>query len=184
MLPRDFKFICFTRGKLPSCYLWMYTSTTASTSSCAATTRLRPHALYVNLVVHRGYLPPVAATSPQLRRASECLGKSRGSSRRSSSTTPGSSSTTSPPLRVRVPQHIARLVAPTRRRLLRVAQSRRRLLRAPRLRLAATLALLQPRRGARLLALWQHWLYFEYAARLHDVVFRSHRVDHSSLLVF
>jgi hypothetical protein len=29
----------------------------------------------------------------------------------------------------------------------------------------------------------QHWLYFEYAARRHDVVFRSHRVDHSSLLV-
>jgi hypothetical protein len=29
----------------------------------------------------------------------------------------------------------------------------------------------------------QHWLYFEYAARRHDVVFRSHRIDHSSLLV-
>jgi hypothetical protein len=42
-------------------------------------------------------------------------GTSRGSSRRSSSTTPpraGSSSTTSPPPRVRVPQHVARLVAP------------------------------------------------------------------------
>jgi hypothetical protein len=24
------------------------------------------------------------------------------------------------------------------------------------------------------------WLYYEYAARRHDVVFRSHRVDHSS----
>jgi hypothetical protein len=24
------------------------------------------------------------------------------------------------------------------------------------------------------------WLYFEYDARRHDVVFRSHRVDHSS----
>jgi hypothetical protein len=56
------------------------------------------------------------------------------------------------------------------RRLLRVAQSRRRLLRVPRLRLAATLALLQPRRGARLLALRQHWLYSECAARHHDVV--------------
>jgi hypothetical protein len=72
----------------------------------------------------------------------------------------------------------------TRRRLLRVTQSRRRLLRAPRLRLAATLALLQPRRGARLLVLRQHWLYFEYAARRHDVVFRLHRIDHSSRLVF
>jgi hypothetical protein len=49
----------------------------------------------------------------RLRRASECLGTSRGSSRRSSSTTPpraGSSSTTSPPPCVRVPRHIAQLV--------------------------------------------------------------------------
>jgi hypothetical protein len=53
----------------------------------------------------------------RLRRASRCLGtsrgSSRGSSRRSSSTTPrraGSSSTTSPPPRVRVPRHVARLV--------------------------------------------------------------------------
>jgi hypothetical protein len=30
----------------------------------------------------------------------------------------------------------------------------------------------------------QHWLYFEYAARRHDVVFGSHRVDHSSRLIF
>jgi hypothetical protein len=30
----------------------------------------------------------------------------------------------------------------------------------------------------------QHWLYFEYAVRRHDVIFRSHRVDHSSRLVF
>jgi hypothetical protein len=58
-----------------------------------------------------------------------------------------------------------------RRRLLRVAQSRRRLLRAPRLRLATTLALLQPHRGVRLLVSRQHWLYFEYTARLHDVIF-------------
>jgi hypothetical protein len=27
---------------------------------------------------------------------------------------------------------------------------------------------------------WQHWLYFEYAACRRDVVFQSHRVDHSS----
>jgi hypothetical protein len=53
----------------------------------------------------------------RLRRASGCLGMSRGSSlgssRRSSSTTPpraGSSSTTSPTPRVRVPRHVARLV--------------------------------------------------------------------------
>jgi hypothetical protein len=30
----------------------------------------------------------------------------------------------------------------------------------------------------------QRWLYFEYAACRHNVVFRSHRVDHSSRLVF
>jgi hypothetical protein len=52
-----------------------------------------------------------------LRRASGCLGTSRGSSRgssccSSSTTLPraGSSSTTSPPPRVRVPRHVARLV--------------------------------------------------------------------------
>jgi hypothetical protein len=56
----------------------------------------------------------------------------------------------------------------------------RRLLRAPRLRLAATLALLQPRRASRLPVSWQHRLYFEYAARRRDVIFRSHRIDHSS----
>jgi hypothetical protein len=71
-----------------------------STLSCAATTRLS-----------------TAAALHQLRRASGCLGTSRGpsrgSSRRSSSTTlprAGSLSTTSPPPRVRVPQHVARLV--------------------------------------------------------------------------
>jgi hypothetical protein len=49
----------------------------------------------------------------RLRRASGCLGTSRGSSRGSSSTTSpraGSLSTTSPTPRVRVPRHVARLV--------------------------------------------------------------------------
>jgi hypothetical protein len=49
----------------------------------------------------------------RLRRASECLGTSHGSSRGSSSTTPpraGSSSTTSPTPHVRVPRHVAWLV--------------------------------------------------------------------------
>jgi hypothetical protein len=156
-----------------------------STSPCAATTRLRPHALYVDLAVHREYSSPLSrlqrstSTTPCVRVprhvtrlvtrlvaplivdysglvvdyftsaahpgasarraarhaarraahrrplrarrrllhlccASGCLGTSRGSSRsssrRSSSTTPGSSSTTSPPPRVRVPRHVARLV--------------------------------------------------------------------------
>jgi hypothetical protein len=70
-----------------------------STSSCTASTRLHS---------------PGCSDLPQLRRASGCLGtsrgSSRGSSRRSSSTTPGSSSTISPPPRVRVPRHIVRLV--------------------------------------------------------------------------
>jgi hypothetical protein len=92
-------------------------------------------------------------------------GSSCGSSRRSSSTTlprPSSSSTT--PLRVRVPPHVARLVlrliaplivdyftyaarpgASARHAARHTAH--RRLLRAPRLCLAAMLALLQPRRA-------------------------------------
>jgi hypothetical protein len=87
----------------------------------------------------------------RLRRASGCLGTSRGSSRGSSSTTPpraGSSSTTSTTPRVRLPRHVVRLVSwlvvdyfaytarlgasarhAARRRLLRLAQARRRLLR-------------------------------------------------------
>jgi hypothetical protein len=107
------------------------------------------------------------------------------------------SSTTSPTLRDRVPRHVARLVAwlvawlvvnyfayvarpGASARCAARHTTHRRLLRAPRLRLAATLALLQPRRAWWLLVSWQHWLYFEYAACRHDVVFRSHRVDHSS----
>jgi hypothetical protein len=96
-------------------------SATGSTStlSCAATTRLRLHTLYVNLVVHREYSSPLSRLQRllRLRRASGCLGTSRGSSRSSSrcssSTTPPracSSLTTSPPPRVRVPRHVARLV--------------------------------------------------------------------------
>jgi hypothetical protein len=105
-----------------------------STSPCAATTRLRPHVLYLNLAVCRDYSSPghtcsVSTSSctastrlhcpgcsdlHRLRRASGCLGtsrgSSRGSSRRSSSNTPGSSSTTSPTPRVRVPRHVARPV--------------------------------------------------------------------------
>jgi hypothetical protein len=50
-------------------------------------------------------LAPVKAESIFLRRASDCSGTSRGSSR-------GSSSKTSTMSRVRVPRHVARLVAP------------------------------------------------------------------------
>jgi hypothetical protein len=108
-----------------------------------------------------------------------------------------SSSTTSPTPRVRVPRHVARLVSPlavdyfayakrpgaSARRAARYT-ARCRLLCAPRLRLAATLALVQSRRVSRLLVSRQHWLYINYAAHRRDVVFRSHRVDHSSRLVF
>jgi hypothetical protein len=64
-----------------------------SSSPCVATTLLRLHALYVNLVVHRDYSSPGrigCSDLPRLRCASGCLGtsrsSSRGSSRRSSST--------------------------------------------------------------------------------------------------
>jgi hypothetical protein len=93
-----------------------------STSWCTASTRLHS---------------PGCSDLHRLRRASGCLGTSRGSSggssRCPSSTTPGSSSTTSPPpLRPgasarRAARHAARRAA--RRRLLGLAQARRRLLR-------------------------------------------------------
>jgi hypothetical protein len=117
----------------------------------------------------------------RLRRASGCLGTPRGSSRDSSRR---SSLTTPPTPRVRVPRHVVWLISPlvidyfTSRRLVvdyfayaaRPGASahhaaRRRLLRAPRLPLAATLALLQPRCASRLLVSHPHWLYFDYAAR-------------------
>jgi hypothetical protein len=106
-------------------------------------------------------------------------------------------SITSPTPRDQVPRHVARLVAWLVAPLVvdyfaYVARpgasarraARHRLLCVPRLRLAATLALLQPRRASRLLVSRQHWLYINYAVRHRDVVFWSHRVDHSSRLVF
>jgi hypothetical protein len=115
-----------------------------------------------------------------LRRASGCLGSSRGSSRLSSSTT---SYTTHPDALARravrrrllrlarlIARHVARLVVDyfayaahpsvSAWRAARHA-TRCQLLRVPRLRLAATLALLQPRRASRLLVSRQHWLSFE-----------------------
>jgi hypothetical protein len=122
------------------------------------------------------------------RRASGCLGTSRGSS-----------STSLPTPRIRVPRHVAWLVidhASSRR-----STSRRSVALALDVRSIApsrgsttpcrhstccpvALALLQPRRTSRLLVSRQHRLYFEYATRRRDIVFRSHRVDHSSRLVF
>jgi hypothetical protein len=126
----------------------------------------------------------------RLYRVSGCLGTSRGSSRGSSHR---SSSTYSPTPCVRVPRHVARLVSPFVVDYFAYAARpgasarhavRRRLLCALRLRLAATLAPHQPLRASRLLVSRQHWLHFEYVACRHDFVFRSHRVDHSSRLVF
>jgi hypothetical protein len=103
----------------------------------------------------------------RLRRASGCLGTSYGVGARLVA-----------PLVVDYFAYAARPGASARR------VACRRLLRAPRLRLADTLALLQPRHASRLLASRQHWFYFEYVAHRCDVIFRSHRVDHSSRLVF
>jgi hypothetical protein len=145
----------------PRCALRLLVSgrtRSTSTSPCAATTRLRPHALYVDLAVRCDYSSPAARALRQphraprllvstlpaaaiyldsaarpgasarraarhvarraahrrllrarrrllhLRRASECLGTSCGSSRGSLR---GSSSTTSPTPCVRVPRHVA-----------------------------------------------------------------------------
>jgi hypothetical protein len=98
----------------------------------------------------------------RLRRVSGCFGTSHGSSLRSSSSTSprvGSSLTTSPTPCVRVPQHVVWLVSPlavdyfayavrpgSSARRAACYTARRRLLLAPRLRLAATLALLRVRR--------------------------------------
>jgi hypothetical protein len=130
----------------------------------------------------------------RLRRASGCFGMSRSTSRGSSLR---SSSTTLPTPHVRVPRHVARLVSPlavdyfayaarpgaSARRATRHT-ARRRLLHAPRLRLVATLALLEPRRASRLLVSRQHWHYINYDVLHCDVVVWSHRVDHSSRLLF
>jgi hypothetical protein len=122
----------------------------------------------------------------RLRHVSGCLGTSRGLSR-------CSSSTTLPTPRIRVPQHIARLVVDHTSSL--HSTSRRSVALALVVRPIApsrgsttpcrhstccpvTLALLQPRRASRLLVSRQHRLYFEYATRHRDIVFWSHRVDH------
>jgi hypothetical protein len=114
----------------------------------------------------------------RLRRATGCLGTSRGSSRgslrRSSLTTlpragsssttllrAGSPSTTSPPPRVRVPRHVARLVAGLSRGLLRRSSSTT----PPRAGSSSTTSppprVWVPRHVARLVV-----DYFTYAARL------------------
>jgi hypothetical protein len=95
--------------------------------------------------------------------------------------------------RVHVPRHVVRLISPlvvdyfayaARSGASARRAARRRLLRVPRLRIAATLALLQPCRASRLPVSRKHWLYFEYATHRRDIVFRSHHVEHSSRLVF
>jgi hypothetical protein len=90
----------------------------ASAARLGASTRRTAHHAARHAARHRLLrLAQARRRLLHLRRASGCFGtsrgSSRGSSRRSSSTTPpraGLSSTTSPPLRVRVPRHVARLV--------------------------------------------------------------------------
>jgi hypothetical protein len=111
----------------------------------------------------------------------------RREARRSSSTTPGSSSTTSTPPRVRVPRHVARLVMPLVTPLV--------------VDYSASCSLVVDYSVRRDFVLRPRWLYFSHAVgrdylpcgntgstsstpRRHGVVFRSHRVDHSSRLVF
>jgi hypothetical protein len=81
-----------------------------STMPCAVTTRYPAARLYINYVVRPGVSARRAACRRllQLRRASGCLGTSRGSSRGSSRR---SLSTTSPTQCVRLLRHVARLVA-------------------------------------------------------------------------
>jgi hypothetical protein len=207
-----------------------------STSPCAATTRLLPHALYVDLAVRRNYSSPAAralrrprraprvlaftlpaatvyldyAARPgasarraarhaarraarrrllllaqarrrllRLRRASGCLGTSRGSSR-------GSSSTTSPTPRVWVPRHVARLIACRQPLRLRRASgclgtsrgSSRGSLRRSSSTTSPTSRVRVPRHVARPVTrlivdysvrrdfvLQPHWLYFSHAVR-------------------
>jgi hypothetical protein len=120
----------------------------------------------------------------RLHCASGCLGTSRDSS---STTSPraGSSSTTSPMPRVRVPRHVARLVAPLVvdyfAYVVHPGASAHRAARRRLLRLRRASGCLGT---SRLLVSRQHWLYFKYATRRRDVIFRSHRVDHSCRLVF
>jgi hypothetical protein len=101
-----------------------------------------------------------------LRRASGCLGPSRGSSRGSSSTTSpraGLSSTTSPTSRVRVPRHVARLVvdhAPSR-----CSTSRQSVALAFAVRpIALSRGSTTPCAATRFVVR-SHWLYFSHAMR-------------------
>jgi hypothetical protein len=130
-----------------------------STSMCAATTRLRPHMLYVNLVVRREY----SSSLSRLQRSTSPTPRARVPQHVARHVTrlvallvvDYLSSTTSPTPRGQVPRHVAWLVAPlvvdyfayaarpgaSARRAARHGV-RRRLFRAPQLPLAATLALL------------------------------------------
>jgi hypothetical protein len=122
---------------------------------------------YFNYAAHPGATARRAARHRllRLRRATKCLGTSRGSSR-------GSPSTTSTTPRVRVPRHVAR---PVTRLVVDYSVCRDFVLRPHWLYFSC---------ASRLLVSRLHWLYFEYVACHRDVVFRSYRVDHSSRLVF
>jgi hypothetical protein len=92
-----------------------------STSPCAATTRLRPHALYVDLAVRRDYSSPASRALRQPRRAPRVLFITLPAAAMylNSAARPGASARCAA-------RHAARSAA--RRRLLRLAQAHRRLL--------------------------------------------------------
>jgi hypothetical protein len=91
-----------------------------STSPCAATTRLQPHALYVDLAVRRNYSSPAAHALRQPRHAPRVLVITLPPAAiyLDSAARPGASAR-------RAARHAARRAA--HRRLLRLAQARRRL---------------------------------------------------------
>jgi hypothetical protein len=153
---------CFGTSRGSSHGLWPTTSTTPHIQLPRLVARLVTRLVvdYFDYTARPGALARCTARHMarrrllRLRRASRCLGTSRGSSRRSSSTTPpraGSSLTTLTTPHVQVPRHIAWLISPlvvdyfasaarlgasarraarraARRRLLCLAQACRRLL--------------------------------------------------------
>jgi hypothetical protein len=60
--PKNFKIFCFVHAA-------RFCTGSTSTSPCAATTRLRPHALYVDLAMRRDYSSPAARALRRPRRA-------------------------------------------------------------------------------------------------------------------
>jgi hypothetical protein len=96
---------------------WVQLPSATSTLPCAVTTRLRPHALYVNLAVRRDYLSPAARDLPQPCRALRLLVTrphvlyvNLNVHRENSSPLSRLQRSTSTTSRVRMPRHVTRLI--------------------------------------------------------------------------